>query len=134
MLELLQMCWGLVIGLASAGSDLVMTVILFGWSVLEYLHVEAPRLEGLLVGIALAWVLLRRDKHPLLRVLSSPLKLILDIFDLAWDQCIEVLRDVWGTCVSWVEGALGWCRDRVVGVWSRIMGGLGWLRDKLRRS
>jgi len=134
MLELLQMCWEFVVGLLSVASDLSLVAVLFVWGVLEHLHVEMPRLEGLLVGVGLAWVLLRRDRHALLRVLSSPLKLVVDILDLAWDQCIEVLRDVWGTCVSWVEGALGWCRDRAVGAWSRVMGGLGWLRDKLRRS
>ncbi len=53
-----------------------------------------PRLEGLVVGVLLTWLLLRREKHPVLRVLSSPLKLVLDILDLAWDQVVEVAADV----------------------------------------
>ena len=89
MLELLQSCWSLLVGVLGSLWGLVVTVSTFVGEVLLHLHVDAPRLEGLVVGVALAWVLLRRDKHPLLRVLSSPLKLLLDILDLAWDQVVE---------------------------------------------
>ena len=73
MLELLQSCWSLVVGVLGSIMDLGVTVLTLGGDVLIHLHTTAPRLEGLLVGVALAWVMLRRDKHPLLRVLSAPL-------------------------------------------------------------
>ena len=131
MLELLQACWNFVAGVGEALWGLLMTVLVFGGDVLLHLHTSAPRLEGLLVGVALAWVLLRRDKHPLLRVLSSPLKLILDILDLAWDQVTEVVGDVWGTSRDWVQRSLGWVRDRVRGVYNRGMSLLRGLKEKL---
>ena len=131
MLELLQACWNLVAGLAVSLWGVVVTVATFGGDVLVHLHTDAPRLEGLLVGVALAWVLLRRDSHPLLRVLSAALKLVLDILDLAWDQVVEVVSDVWGTAKDWVSRSLGWVRDRVVGVYSRVLGLLRGLKEKL---
>ena len=131
MLELLQACWNLVVGVAGSLWSLAVTVLTFGGEVLQHLHADAPRLEGLLVGVALAWVLLRRDSHPLLRVLSAPLKLVLDILDLAWDQVAEVVSDVWDTARDWVTRSLGWVRDTVVGVYNRVMGLLKGLKNKL---
>lgn len=134
MLGLLESVWGLVSGLLELGWELTVLVLSFTWGVLHHLHVEAPRLEGLLIGIALAWLLMRRDRHPILRVLSSPLKLVVDILDLAWDQVVEIVVDIWGVVTGWIRGALGWCRDRVVGVWNRGLSLLRGLRDRLRRG
>ena len=134
MLELLQSCWNLVSGLAVALWELLATSSVLVGDLLLHLHNDAPRLEGLLVGVTLAWVLLRRDKHPLLRVLSAPLKLVVDILDLAWDQVVEVVSDLWDTAKGWVLGSLGWVRDRVVSVWDRGVGLLKGLRDRLSRS
>ena len=131
MLELLEACWNLLAGVAGSLWGLVVTVLTFGSDVLLHLHTDAPRLEGLLVGVALAWVMLRRDKHPLLRVLSAPLKLVVDILDLAWDQVVEVACDLWDTSKDWVTRSVGWVRDRVVGVYNRGMGLLRALKEKL---
>jgi hypothetical protein len=134
MLEILGSCWELLVGLGGSLWGIVSLVGVWGWDVLQHLHTTSPRLEGLLVGVALAWVMLRRDRHPLLRVLSAPLRLIVDILDLGWDQCVEVCSDLWDTARSWVMGSLGWVRDRVVGVYNRVMGLLRSVRDKLSRK
>jgi hypothetical protein len=88
----------------------------------------------LLVGVALSWLLLRRDKHPLLRVLSAPLKLVVDILDLAWDQCVEVAGDLWDTAVGWVRKAWDMCWGAVRGVWDRGMAVLSGVRDRLSKK
>ena len=93
-----------------------------------------PGSGGLLVGISLAWLMMRRDRHPVLRVLSSPLKLILDILDLAWDQFVEIVDDLWDTIQRWTMGPVRWCRDRVIGAWSWMMSGLSSLRERLRKK
>jgi len=134
MLEILNAGVDLVVGLVGYLAGILGLVAGFAWDILYHLHVDAPRLEGLIVGIALAWLLARRDKHPLLRMLSAPLKLILDILDLAWDQVVEVVADGWGVVRDWTLGSLGWCRDRVAGVWNRGLGLLRAARDKLSRS
>lgn len=134
MLEILNSCWVLIVGLLSLLWTVLSLVALWGWEVLYHLHVSAPRLEGLLVGIGLAWLMMRRDRHPLLRVLSSPLKLVVDILDLGWDQVIEVCGDLWSTARSWVVGSAGWIRDRIVSVYDRVMSGLRSVRDRLSRS
>ena len=134
MLQILQSTWELVWGLLGSLWGVLSLVAVWGWEVLYHLHVSAPRLEGLLVGIALAWVLLRRDKHPLLRVLSSPLKLILDILDLAWDQIAEVAGDLWGTAIGWCSGVWNWAKGKVVGAWGWLIGLLAGLRDRLKKK
>jgi hypothetical protein len=134
MSEILQSCLDLCVGLAQLLWGLVTLVLGTCGDVLYHLHVSAPRLEGLLVGVLLAWLMLRRDKHPLLRVLSAPLKLVLDILDLAWDQGVEVLGDLWGTARSWVAGSLAWCRNRLSSGYDWVMSKLGGLRDMLKKG
>ena len=134
MLELLNQCWGLVSGLILAVWGVLVLVMSFLCDVLVHLHLEMPRLEGLLVGILLAWLLSRRDKHPALRVLSAPLRLVLEVLDLAWDHVCDFIGDAWSVVTGWVQGSLGWLRDRVLGVWSRGLDLLRGLRDRLKRS
>ncbi len=132
MLELLQSLGNLVWGVVLGVWDLAWVLLDGVWGLLQNLHYDMPRLEGLVVGVGLAWVMMRRDKHPLLRALSAPLKLVLDILDLAWDQVVEVVSDVWETGVSWTKTAVGvpvgWARSG----WGWALGSLRSLRDRLR--
>ena len=134
MWEILISSWELLVGLGLSAWSIVTLVAVWGWDVLYNLHVNAPRLEGLLIGVSLAWVMLRRDKHPLLRVLSAPLKLVVDILDLAWDQVVEVIGDLWGTARGWISGSWGWLKAKVVGVYDSVMSVLKGLRDRLKRK
>ena len=131
MLELVQSLWNLVWGVALSVWDLAWVLLNGALDLLLVLHNDAPRLEGLAVGVGLAWVMMRREKHPLLRALSAPLKLVLDVLDLAWDQVVEVASDVWETGVSWTKTAVGvptgWARSG----WNWALGGLRSLRDRL---
>ena len=134
MLELLEACWGLLSGVFASLWGLVASVGGFGWDLLMWLHVETPRLEGLLVGVLLAWLLARRDSHPLIRVLSAPLKLVLDILDLAWDQAVEVVGDLWETSKDWLGRSVGWVKGKLVGGYGSVMGWLGSIKDKLSKK
>ena len=128
--------WGLVSGILSGAWDVLSAVAVWAGSILWVLHTDYPRLEGLLVGVLLAWLMLRRDRHPLLRVLSAPLKLVVDILDLAWDQVVEVVSDIWGTAKSWVVGAWQYCLGKVKAVWDKAVGlakgSYGWVMAKLK--
>ena len=130
-MELLRLGRDLVAGVLDAVCNLGLLVLDSGRDALVYLHTGAPRLEGLLAGVVLAWVLLRRDRHPWLRVVSAPLKLVLDILDLAWDQGLEVARDLWQVPAGWVRDGLGWCVAKVRAVYNWKMGLLRSLRDRL---
>ena len=134
MFELLGTLWGLILGVLGALWALAAIILTSLGDLLYILHVDMPRLEGLLVGVALVWLMMRREKHPVLRVLSSPLKLIVDILDLAWDQFVEIVDDLWDTAKRWTMGPVGWCRDRVLDAWSWVVGGLSSIRDRLRRK
>ena len=90
-----------------------------------WLHIDAPRLEGLLVGVLLAWFLIKRDSHPILKLLSAPLKLVLDILDLAWDHSVEFVSDAWLTAKGWVSAAWVWCKGKLSKGYNSVMGWLG---------
>lgn len=135
MMELLGICWAFLVDTGLTLWGLAQSVALFGWDLLVVLHVNHPRLEGLLVGVALAWLLARRDRHPLLRALSAPLNLVISILDLAWDQVVEFCGDLRATLRGWkvrgvnfvVDNLRKWVRDPV-------MKGLRWLKEKLSRK
>jgi len=135
MMELLGICWAFLVDTGLTLWGIVESVALFGWELLVALHVNHPRLEGLLVGVALAWLLARKDKHPLIRALSAPLNLVISILDLAWDHVVDVYNAVTITLKSWVKRS----RDWVVGLvrrwaWDPMMKGLRWTKEKLSRK
>jgi hypothetical protein len=130
-MELLRLGRDLVAGVLDAVCNLGLLVLDVSRDALVYLHTGAPRLEGLLVGVALAWVLLRRDRHPWLRVVSAPLKLVLDILDLAWDQGLEVARDLWDVPAGLVRKGWGWGVDKGRAVYDGLLGALRGVRDRL---
>ncbi len=131
---MLESLWNLVVGVLSSVWGLVSAVACFVADIGVWLHVEAPRLEGLLVGVLLAWLLARRDSHPLLRVLSSPLKLVLDILDLAWDQVDEVAGDLWDTAKGWTLGSLGWVSGKLRGAYDAVMEKLRSVKGNLEKK
>jgi len=133
MTEILIATWSAIISVLSSSWSLVETVFVWAGSVLYHLHTDAPRLEGLLIGVFLTWVLLRRDNHPLLRVVSAPLKLIIDILDLAWDQVAEVVRDVADTARSWILKTWDVVTRPVVKLWKKALSFLASVKLKLSK-
>jgi len=134
MLELLGAGWDLVSGLLLSVWGVLVLVGTFSSDVLVHLHTEMPRVEGLLVGVLLTWFLARREKHALLRVVSAPLKLVLDILDLVWDQCLEVIGDLKGTVVGWLQKGWGLLTAWPKKGWTLLVGALQGLKDKLSKS
>ena len=135
MMELLGICWAFLVDTGLTLWGLAQSVALFGWDLLVVLHVNHPRLEGLLVGVALAWLLARRDRHPLLRALSAPLNLVISILDLAWDQVVEFCGDLRATLSGWKVRGVNFVLDNLR-KWVRdpVMKGLRWLKEKLSRK
>ena len=135
MMELLGICWAFLVDTGLTLWGLAQSVALFGWDLLVVLHVNHPRLEGLLVGVALAWLLARRDRHPLLRALSAPLNLVISILDLAWDQVVEFCGDLRATLRGWKVRGVNFVGDNLR-KWVRdpVMKGLRWLKEKLSRK
>ena len=135
MMELLGICWAFLVETGLTLWGLVESLALFGWDLLVALHVNHPRLEGLLVGVALAWLLARRDRHPLLRALSAPLNLVISILDLAWDQMVEFCRDLRDTLRGWKVRAVNLVMDNLRRwAWDPMMKGLRWTKEKLSRK
>ena len=133
-MEFLQLVWDFVCSVGVQTWGLIESLALLVWGLLSTLHMDYPRLEGLLVGVTLAWLMSRSDKHPLLRAASAPLKLILVVLDLVWDQIVEFLGDVWGTIAGWVTGCLSWCGDKVRYCWAWSIKRLKSLKNKLSKK
>ena len=126
--------WNLLAGVFGSLWQLLSTVLCFASDILVWLHVEAPRLEGLLVGVLLAWLLSRRDSHPLLRVASAPLKLLIDILDLAWDQFTEICDDVLQTGKDWLQSGYGWLTGKFNAAYGGLISKLKSLKSKLKKD
>ena len=134
MTEILIATWSAVIGILSGVWTILEEILLWAWDVLYHLHTDAPRLEGLVIGILLTWVLLRRDRHPLLRVLSAPLKLIVDILDLAWDQVIEVISDTKDAIVGWVLKIVNPVKSASSKLWQGLLDKLRSVKERLAKK
>jgi predicted RecB family endonuclease len=114
--------------------NLVEIFAVWAWTILHQLHVESPRLEGLLIGVLLTWFLMRREKHPVLRLLSAPLKLVVDIMDLAWDQLVESLGDLKDACLTWWNKSVSAIRSVAKKSSDRLMSSLRSLKEKLLKK
>lgn len=97
-------------------------------------HTEMPRLEGLLVGLLFAWWYHRRDKHPLPRVLSAPLKLVIDILDALWDRGKEELLEVLSIILAQVKAGLLFAKNSVAGAYHKMMSFLTKTRNDLQEE
>lgn len=133
MVEILVKTWAALVSVLSGLWSILETALVWVGDVLYTLHVSAPRTEGLLIGIFLTWVFLRRDRHPLLRVLSAPLKLVVDILDLLWDQLVEVCTDIKSAVANWVGGVVGWAKQKCISVWSGLMSRLRSVKERLSK-
>jgi len=119
--DLLIVLWGVV-----------SAVLEFALSTAHWLHFDAPRVEGLLVGVLFAWVMSRKDRHPVLKVLSAPLRLVLGILDLVWDHIVEFLSDTKATVLGFLQQGWGALTGRIKSAWAGMLGGLASIRDRLR--
>ena len=125
MEEIITMCLNLVSSLAMAAWEIICLSTAWGIDLLHHIHVNMPRLEGLLVGVLLAWLMTRSHKHPILRALSSPLKLVVDILDLTWDQITQVVSDLWTSACRPATSIIAWVKNKV-------SSGYRWLIDLLK--
>ena len=128
----MESLWNLIAGVFGAIWGLIAAVLLFGFETLHWLHFDAPRLEGLLVGVLLAWLLSRRESHPLIKLASAPLKLILDILDLAWDRGLEAVAGLWSHGKSYAFKSIGWVSDKVKSGYLFVMKKLNIIKDDLK--
>jgi hypothetical protein len=132
-MNLLQEVLNFVVELGVSIWGFICLVSSFLLDLLIALH-GMPRLEGLLVGVLLAWCLSRRDKHPVLKALSAPLKLILDVLDLAWDQLVESVGDIWKVSLSTVKTPFVWAAGKGKWAYDAVVGGLSSLKVKLTKK
>jgi hypothetical protein len=131
MLELVQSLWSLVWGVVLSVWDLAWLLLDGCWDLLLLVHTDMPWAEGLLVGLGLAWLLRHRDSHKLPRVVSAPLKLVLDVMDLVWDQIVDVVSDGWRLSVETAEKGVDLGVSLLGKCWNLALAPLRWLQSRL---
>lgn len=123
-MNILTETWSLLLSLGSNVTDMLLSLGHWLFSVFLILHNDMPRLEGLLVGIAFAWFFVHRDKNPIVRALAAPLKIVLDILDIIWDETIEAIGDLVMTVKEKALQLLGSVKQRVSQAAASIMSAL----------
>ena len=131
---MIQSTLSFIWGLLGSALTILMSCLTWVYDMVYILHTSHPRLEGLLVGVLMTWILLKRDKHPVLKIISAPLKVVIDILDILWDQCVETLSDLLETVKRAILGSLRVVRDTVSGVYSRMLDSLVRLKERLKKS
>ncbi len=133
MLEMVKTLFNLGTDLVMAAFGVVFSIMSASLDLLVLLHNDMPRLEGLLVGAGLYWVMLNRDKYRVLKIISSPIKLLLDIVQLALDQSKEAFLDILGVVKSSFSMVKRKSFEVARGVWSRLISMLNSLKNKLSK-
>ena len=110
--------------------DLAKLCLVFMFETARTLHEDAPRLEGLLAGLLSAFALKLRDKNIDLKVLSTPLKLVLDALSFANKQ----LTGLTGKALAMAKKPFVWLSGKGRGFYESLKGGLSSLKAKLTRK
>lgn len=131
MLNLLKEISNFIVELGVSVWEFLVLVAIFVADVFMILHTEMPRLEGLLAGILLAWFMARRDKHPVLKALGAPMKLVLDILDMAWDKGLVRIKETASMSLSWAVRPFSLIWEKLKGAKSFVMKKLYDLKEKL---
>ncbi len=134
MADLLKEILNFIVGVGISIVELLGLCLSFLFDSFIILHTQMPRLEGVLIGVLLAWLMARRDKHPILKVLSAPLKMVLDVLDLLWDEVCEFTADSWGLVKSWVRKPYDWAKSVSKKGYDIVVNGLSLLKVKFSKK
>tara|TARA_Y100001970_G_C14152969_1_gene813797 strand:- start:168 stop:587 length:420 start_codon:yes stop_codon:yes gene_type:complete len=131
MSSLIDSTWQLVSGIIE--NVVSVGTMLFTWlfDVLLILHNDMPRVEGLLVGVIFAWFFVHRDKNPFVRALAAPLKIILDILDIIWDETLEAIADLYSVAKEKTISIVVGLKNKATGLVTGITDRLSKIKDAL---
>ena len=131
MNNLLNTSWEFLSGIATNLFEIVTMAFSWLFGIVVILHNDMPRVEGLLVGILFAWFFIHRDKNPVVRALAAPLKIVLDILDIIWDETLESIRDLYTSCKEKLMSVLGSIKVKVSGLLEHAVNALRNVKDGL---
>ena len=133
-MKLVVFIWELFVNLLESLCDIVSMILAFALSSVHWLHVETPRLEGLLVGVLFTWLYVHRDRHPILRSLGAPMKLILDVLDAVWDNISDFMGGIKDAVLGWIQSCSGLIKDTSKRLWGKMLDSLSsassWVRSR----
>jgi len=115
-MEILQQALDLIIGVGASVWDIVVLCSVFVFEAVKTLHTTMPRLEGFLVGLGLAWAMKHRDKYMVAKVLSMPLKLVLDGVAYLRKQSSKLAKRIFAEAKKpfvWLSGKGKWLYESV---------------------
>lgn len=91
MLHMIVEAWVNIIEILSPAWNSLESVLLQA----RDLHEAHPRIEGYLVGLLFSWMIIKRDKHPMLKFVSAPFVFIIDILDIVYTKIAAAAIKVW---------------------------------------
>lgn len=134
MSDLLQEALTFMVKVGATILDTLVLVISFVFNSLFIMYTEMPVAFGLMAGVLFTWMFLRRDRHPVLKMLTAPLKLVVDILDLAWDQAVELATDAWDTAYGWAKRPFGWTKAQLKKAYDIVVKGLSLIKMKFKKK
>ena len=128
-MELLQELLNLIIGVGATLWDFVVLLSVFALDMVKALHAN-PFLEGLTIGLVSAWALDNRDKNKVTLILSTPLKLVLDVLNYMGGQLERLSKGG----LSMVKKPFAWLSGGGKWLYQSLKGGLASLRAKFSKK
>jgi hypothetical protein len=128
-MELLQEFSSLIMGVGATLWDLTALLSVFALDMAKALHAN-PFLEGLTIGLGSAWALDNRDKNIVTKVLSTPLKLVLDSLNYVGGQLTRGSKGA----LSMAKKPFVWLSGRGKWLYESVKGGLASLKAKFSRT
>jgi hypothetical protein len=126
---MLQETFNLVIEIGGTTWDLILLCLVFMLNAAKALHAE-PFLEGLLIGLGSAWALDHRDKNIFTKILSTPLKLVLDALNYVGGQLTRLSK----LAIFYAKKPFTWLSNGGKWAYEALKRGLASLKAKFTRT
>tara|TARA_Y100000287_G_C14231667_1_gene362177 strand:- start:1009 stop:1410 length:402 start_codon:yes stop_codon:yes gene_type:complete len=133
MSDFIEEVLGFLVEAGASIADLLVLSLGFVVDAAVILHTEMPRLEGLLVGVLLAWAMSKRDKHPVIKAIGAPLKIVLDILDLAAEKGSSLLKRGTAFVFGWVKRPFAFIFDKAKAAYDKLIKKLGEIKEFLSK-
>lgn len=133
MSDFIKEMLGFLVEAGTSIADLLVLSLGFVVDAAVILHTEMPRLEGLLVGVLLAWAMSKRDKHPLIKAVGAPLKIVLDILDLVAEKSSSLIKKGTSLVFGWVKKPFVFIFGKAKSAYDKLIEKLGEIKELLSK-
>ena len=131
---MLDITFSFLSSILSAAANIAGAVFVWVYSALMILHTDFPRIEGLLIGVVFAWFFVHREKSSVVRILAAPLKIVLDILDIIYDETVEAVSDFAATVLEKLVSVKQKIVNTAKSLYTGVVSWLTKIRDTLKKN